>query len=61
MLTFIESSLVPPDRVLDLKKSLPMNDYQAQAQKYVSTQFDSALQARKEVAVKRQRSFDLSR
>ncbi len=49
------------DRVRELKKSLPMSDYLATAREYVSTQFDSAVQARKEVAVKRQRSFDLSR
>ena len=49
------------DRVRELKKSLPMNDYLVTAQKYVGTQFESAVQARKEVAVQRQISFDLSR
>ena len=38
-----------------------MNDYLVTAQKYVGNQFESAVQARKEVAVQRQRSFDLSR
>ncbi len=49
------------DRVRELKKSLPMNDYLVTAQKYVGNQFESAVQARKEVAVERQRDFDLSR
>ncbi len=56
-----ESSLVPRERVLDLKKSLPMNDYLSTAQGYVDNQFKSAVQARKEVALQRQQSFDLSR
>ena len=49
------------DRVRELKKSLPMNDYLITAQKYVGNQFESAVQARKEVALQRQRDFDLSR
>ncbi len=49
------------DRVLDLKKSLPMNDYLTQAREYVTHKFDSAVQARKELGLDRQRSFGLSR
>ena len=49
------------DRLLALKKSLPMSDYLATAREYVTDKFESAVQARKEVALQRQRSFDLSR
>ena len=49
------------DTVLDLKKSLQMSDYLAQAREYVTHKFESAVQARKELGLERQRSFDFSR
>ena len=49
------------DRVLDLKKSLPMSDYLSQARGYVNHKFDSAVQVRKELGLDRQQSFGLSR
>ena len=49
------------DRVLDLKKSLPMSDYLAQAREYVTDKFDSAVQVRKELGLEQRQSFGLSR
>ena len=49
------------DTVLDLKKSLPMNDYLAQAREYVTHKFDSAVEIRKNLGLERRTSFGLGR